>query len=144
MMPFTPDSFEAQSLNARPNGGYFLPGVWLMKLHLAIASSLALSLMILPSMTFAQAPASSNPATGGTVAPEPAKDAPSAPGSQSVGNAESEANSIATKIEQARKQGKDVTKPETEEKQGEAALQAGYKAEAAQHFRRAEDELGTM
>ena len=76
--------------------------------------------------------------------PRPNKDAPAAPGAQSVSNAEGEANSIASRIEQARKQGKDVSKAETEEKQGEAALQAGYKAEAAQHFERAKDDLGTM
>jgi len=116
-----------------------------MKLPLAIASGLILSLIALPSVTVAQSPPqTSGSATGGTVAAAPAKDAPSAPGSQSVGNAESEANSIASRIEQARKQGKDVTNAETEEKQGEAALQAGYKAEAAQHFQRAKEELGTM
>ena len=76
--------------------------------------------------------------------PAPAKDAPSAPGTQSVGNAEHEASSIAARIEQARKQGKDVSKAEAEEKQGEAALQAGYKAEAGQHFERAKQALGTM
>jgi hypothetical protein len=105
-----------------------------------IFGALVFSTLSLPT-PFAQT-SNPNPVTGGTVAPAPAKDAPAAPGSQSVGNAESEANSIATRIEQARKQGKDVTKAETEEKQGEAALQAGYKAEAAQHFERANDELG--
>jgi hypothetical protein len=115
-----------------------------MKYFLSLSGIIIASSLYLAAPGFAQTTPNPNPATGGTVASEPAKDAPSAPGSQSVGNAESEANSIATKIEQARNQGKDVTKPETEEKQGEAALQAGYKAEAAQHFRRAEDELGTM
>jgi len=117
-----------------------------MKFRITLASSgLLLSLMILPPATFAQnPPQTSGSATGGTVAPAPAKEAPAAPGSQSVENAESEARSIASKIEQARKQGKDVSKAEAEEKQGEAALQAGYKAEAAQHFNRAKQDLGTM
>jgi hypothetical protein len=105
---------------------------------LTIGGAIFSMLSLLP-VAFAQ---TSKPATGGTVASAPASEAPSAPGSQSVGNAESEAASIATRIEQARKQGKDVTKAETEEKQGEAALQAGYKAEAAQHFQRANDDLG--
>ena len=48
------------------------------------------------------------------------------------------------RIEEARKQGKDVSKAEAEQKQGQAALQAGYKAEAAQHFHRAKEDLGTM
>ena len=78
------------------------------------------------------------------MAPAPAKEAPAVPGAPSAENAESEASSIAVRIEQARKQGKDVTKAEIEEKQGEAALQAGYKAEAAQHFNRAKQDLGTM
>ena len=116
-----------------------------MRSRIAFASGLLLSLMILPPATFAQnSPETSGSATGGTVAPAPAKDAPAAPGSQSVGNAESEASSIASRIEQARKQGKDVSQAEAEEKQGEAALQAGYKAEAAQHFDRARQDLGTM
>jgi hypothetical protein len=116
-----------------------------MKLPLAIASGLILSLMALPSVTLAQnPPQTSGSASGGTVAAAPSKDAPSAPGSQSVGNAESEASSIATRIEEARKEGKDVSNAETEEKQGEAALQGGYKAEASQHFQRAKDDLGTM
>ena len=103
---------------------------------------MALSLAFVPPAIFAQT--SGNPATGGTVAPAPEKDAPAAPGAQSASNAESEASGIASRIEQARKQGKDVSKAETEEKQGEAALQAGYKAEAAQHFQRAKEDLGTM
>jgi len=112
-----------------------------MKLPVAFASGLILCSMALGPFVYAQATQQGNPATGGTVSGLPAKDAPSAPGSQSVGNAESEASSIATRIEQARKQGKDVSHAETEEKQGEAALQAGYKAEAAQHFQRAKDDL---
>ena len=108
----------------------------------SIFAAMALSLAFVSPAIFAQT--SPNPATGGTVAPAPNKDAPAAPGAQSVSNAEGEANGIASRIEQARKQGKDVSKAETEEKQGEAALQAGYKAEAAQHFERAKDDLGTM
>ncbi len=106
---------------------------------------MALSLVFFQPATFAQT-SSNKPdaASGGTVAPAPAKDAPASPGSQSVGNAESEASRIASRIEQARKQGKDVSKAEAEEKQGEAALHAGYKAEAAQHFNRAKQDLGTM
>jgi len=100
---------------------------------------LILALILFAPAGFAQTPP--NP-SGGTVPAAPAKDAPSAPGTQSLGNAEHEASSIAAKIEQARKQGKDVTKAEAEEKQGEAALQAGYKAEAGQHFERAEQALG--
>jgi hypothetical protein len=107
-----------------------------------IFSALVFSALSLVPSAFAQTTSNPNPVTGGTVAPAPAKEAPAAPGSQSVGNAESEASSIAARIEQARKQGKDVTRAETEEKQGEAALQAGYKAEAAQHFERANDDLG--
>jgi hypothetical protein len=115
-----------------------------MRFHIALASGgLLLGLMI--SATFAQTPPQApQSASGGTVASAPAKEAPAAPGSQSASNAESEANSIADKIEKARKQGKDVSKAEAEEKQGEAALQGGYKAEAAQHFERAQQDLGTM
>ena len=117
-----------------------------MKMRIALASSgLLLSLTLIALPTFAQtSPSKPDSATGGTVAPAPAKEAPAAPGSPSAANAESEASSIAMKIEQARKQGKDVSKAETEEKQGEAALQAGYKAEATQHFNRAKQDLGTM
>jgi len=102
---------------------------------------LILALMLFAPPAFAQSP--QNP-SGGTVPSAPAKEAPSAPGTQSVGNAEHEASSIAARIEQARKQGKDVSRAEAEEKQGEAALQAGYKAEAGQHFERAKQALGTM
>ncbi len=116
-----------------------------MKLPIALASGLILSLTAFAPMTFAQnPPETAGSATGGTVAPAPAKEAPAAPGMQSTNNAEGEASSIAAKIEQARKQGKDVTKAEIEEKQGEAALRGGYKAEAAQHFDRAKQDLGTM
>jgi hypothetical protein len=118
----------------------------LMSFRIALAAgTLALSMMALPVMTLAQnPPETSGSATGGTVAPAPAKDAPAAPGAQSPENAESEASSIAMRIEAARKQGKDVSKAEIEEKQGEAALRGGYKAEAAQHFDRAKQDLGTM
>ena len=117
-----------------------------MKSRIAFASStLLLSLMVLAPATFAQnPPETAGSATGGTVASAPAKDAPAAPGSQSVGNAENEARDIATRIEAARKQGKDVSQAEAEEKQGRAALQGGYKAEAEQHFNRARQDLGTM
>ena len=108
----------------------------------SIFGAMALSLVCFCPASFAQN--SPNPATGGTVAPAPNKDAPTAPGAPTVRSAESEANGIASRIEEARKQGKDVSKAETEEKQGEAALQAGYKAEAAQHFERAKEDLGTM
>jgi len=105
----------------------------------------ALSLMFLVPATFAQMSENKpNAASGGTVAPAPSREAPSAPGSQSAGNAESEASSIAGRIEEARKQGRDVSRAETEEKQGEAALRAGYKAEAAQHFERAKKDLDAM
>ncbi len=115
-----------------------------MKLRIAFASSLMLSLMAFAPMTFAQnPPGTAGSATGGTVAPVPAKDAPAAPGAQSANNAENEASSIAAKIEQARKQGKDVSQAELEEKQGEAALRGGYKAEATEHFDRAKQDLGT-
>jgi hypothetical protein len=107
----------------------------------SILGAMALLLVCFCPASFAQNP---NPATGGTVAPAPNKDSPAAPGAQSASKAESEASGIATRIEQARKQGKDVSKAETEETQGEAALQAGYKAEAAQHFERAKEDLGTM
>lgn len=117
-----------------------------MKLRITPAfSSLLLTLILLPLATFAQTSANKpDAATGGTVTAAPAKEAPVAPGAPSAENAESEASTIASKIEQARKQGKDVSQAEAEEKQGEAALQAGYKAEAAQHFKRAEQDLGTM
>lgn len=104
-------------------------------------SGLILALILFAPAAFAQSP--QNP-SGGTVPSAPAKDAPSAPGTQSAASAEHEASSIAAKIEQARKDGKDVSKAEAEEKQGEAALQAGYKAEAGQHFERAKQALGTM
>jgi hypothetical protein len=101
---------------------------------------LILALIIFAPRAFGQSP--QNP-SGGTVPPAPAKDAPSAPGTQSLGNAERQASSIAARIEQARKEGQDVSKAEAEKKQGQAALQAGYKAEAGQHFERAEQALGT-
>ena len=81
-----------------------------MSFRIALAAgTLALSMMALPVMTLAQnPPETSGSATGGTVAPAPAKDAPAAPGAQSPENAESEASSIASRIEAARKQGKTV------------------------------------
>ncbi len=109
-----------------------------------VLSGLLLSLAAIPAAFAQNPPETTGSATGGTVAPAPAKEAPAAPGIQSTNNAEGEASSIAAKIEQARKQGKDVTKAEIEEKQGEAALRGGYKAEAAQHFDRAKQDLGTM
>jgi hypothetical protein len=116
-----------------------------MKLPIAFASGLVLSIIAFAPVTFAQNPPETvGSATGGTVPPAPAKDAPAAPGTQSVGNAENEASNIAARIEAARKQGKDVTQAELEEKQGEAALRGGYRAEAAQHFDRAKQDLGTM
>jgi hypothetical protein len=116
-----------------------------MKLPIIFASGLVLSLIAFAPMTYAQnPPETAGSATGGTVAPAPAQEAPAAPGAQSANSAESEASSIAAKIEQARKQGKDVSQAELEEKQGEAALRGGYKAEAAQHFDRAKQDLGTM
>ena len=104
-------------------------------------AGLILVLALFAPMAFAQSP--QNPG-GGTVPPAPAKDAPSAPGTESAVSAEHEASSIAAKIEKARKQGKDVSKAEAEEKKGEAALQAGYKSEAGEHFERAKQALGTM
>jgi hypothetical protein len=114
-------------------------------LNLSAFSGLLLLLILGGPAAFAQSsPNKPDAASGGTTAPAPAKDAPSAPGSQSAKSAENEANGIALKIEDARKQGKDVSHAEVEEKQGKAALRAGYKAEAAQHFERAEQDLGTM
>ena len=56
-----------------------------------VLSGLLLSLAAIPA-SFAQNPLeTSGSATGGTVAPAPAKEAPAAPGAQSAGNAESEA-----------------------------------------------------
>jgi hypothetical protein len=104
-------------------------------------SSLFCSLMLFTPVVFAQG---GDAASGGTVPSAPAKDAPAAPGSQSAANAHSEAKALTAQIEKARQAGKDVSKAATEEKQGEAALQAGYKAEAAQHFERARQDLGTM
>ena len=105
---------------------------------------LVFSLLVVPAAFAQNPPETSGSATGGTVAPAPAKDAPVAPGAPAGANVEREASLIASKIEQVRKQGKDVSKAEAEEKQGEAALQAGYKAEAAQHFMRARQNLGTL
>jgi len=114
------------------------------RLNILLIGVLLVSLTAI-SAAFAQNPAeTSGSATGGTVAPAPAKEAPAAAGAPSTENAENEASAIATKIEEARKQGKDVSKAEAEQKQGQAALQAGYKAEAAQHFHRAKEDLGTM
>ena len=116
-----------------------------MKYSTIVFSALLTGLIATGSVSFAQnPPENAGSATGGTVAPAPANEAPAAPGMQSATNAESEANSIAAKIDQARKQGKDVSQAELEEKQGEAALRAGYKAEAAQHFTRAKQDLGTI
>jgi hypothetical protein len=112
-------------------------------LIISLIGALALSFLVFQTQAKAQAMTQPNPATGGTVEPVPSKDAPSAPGAPSTMNAESEASGIAARIEDARKQGKDVSHAEVEEKQGEAALQAGYKAEALQHFRRAKEDLGT-
>jgi hypothetical protein len=104
-------------------------------------AGLIVALALFAPVAFAQSPQSPG---GGTVPPAPAKDAPSAPGTESAVSAEHEASSIAAKIEKARKQGKDVSKAEAEEKKGEAALQAGYKSEAGEHFERAKQALGTM
>jgi len=112
-------------------------------LILSLFGATALSLVVFQAQAAAQAMSEPNPATGGSVEPAPAKDAPAAPGAPTTMNAESEANGIAARIEDARKQGKDVSHAEVEEKQGEAALQAGYKAEAVQHFQRAKEDLGT-
>ena len=109
-----------------------------------ILGGLLLSLSAIPASFAQNPPETSGSATGGTVAPAPAKEAPSVAGAPSAENAESEASAIASRIEEARKQGKDVSKAEAEQKQGQAALQAGYKAEAAQHFNRAKEDLGTM
>ena len=109
-----------------------------------VLSGLLLSLTAIPASFAQNPPETSGSATGGTVAPAPAKEAPAVAGAPSVANAESEASAIASKIEEARKQGKDVSRAEAEQKQGQAALQAGYKAEAAQHFNRAKEDLGTM
>lgn len=109
-----------------------------------VLSALVLSLGVVPCSLAQNPPETSGSATGGTVAPAPAKEAPAVPGAPSVASAESEASGIASKIEEARKQGKDVSKAEAEQKKGQAALQAGYKAEAAQHFNRAKEDLGTM
>jgi hypothetical protein len=115
-----------------------------MNIRFSILSGLLVSVLATPTSFAQNPPQTAGSASGGTVAPAPANEAPAAPGSQSAGNAESEASGIASRIEAARKQGKDVSKAEAEEKQGEAALQAGYKAEAAQHFDRAKQDLGTM
>ena len=111
-------------------------------LILSLFGAIALSLVVFQTQAAAQAMTQPNPATGGTVETAPAKDAPAAPGAPTTMSAESEASGIATRIEDARKQGKDVSHAEVEEKQGEAALQAGYKAEALQHFQRAKEDLG--
>ena len=113
-----------------------------MNLRKVCASTILFcSLMLLASAVFAQEPGTTS---GGTVPSAPAKEAPAAPGSQSPANAESEAKALTAQIEKARQAGKDVGKAEAEEHQGEAALQAGYKAEAAEHFKRAREDLGTM
>jgi hypothetical protein len=116
-----------------------------VKHFLAFSSAFVAGFFLIWSVSFAQStPQTSGSATGGTVAPAPAKEAPAAPGAPTGQTAESEASSIASRIEEARKQGKDVSKAEAEQKQGQAALRAGYKAEAAQHFKRAKEDLGTM
>jgi len=113
-------------------------------LIVSLFGAVALSLVVFQTEASAQATTQPDPTTGGTVESAPAKDAPTAPGAPSTKNAESEASGIAARIEDARKQGKDVSNAEVEEKQGEAALQAGYKAEALQHFQRAKEDLGNM
>ena len=106
-----------------------------MKLRIALtATGLILSLMLFGPGAFAQ------PMGGPAQSPE---EAPAAPGAPNASGAENQAQTLALKIEQARKQGKDVSKAETEEKQGEAALRAGYRSEATQHFKRAQEELGS-
>jgi hypothetical protein len=113
-----------------------------MNLHKVFAAiGLVCSLIFFASAVFAQEPGTSS---GGTVPSAPAKEAPAAPGSQSAANAESEAKALTAQIEKARQAGKDVGKAAAEEQKGEAALQAGYKAEAAEHFKRAREDLSTM
>jgi|SRR5690242_5761692 len=97
-----------------------------------IATGLIVSFLVFSPAVFAQP-------MGGT--PQSPEEAPAAPGAPNATGVENEAQTLALKIEKARRQGKDVSKAEAEEKQGEAALRAGYKSEAAQHFKRAQLEL---
>jgi hypothetical protein len=115
--------------------GFFSPQESVMTPRTAFAASgLILSLMLLSPAAFAQ------PIGGPPQSPE---EAPAAPGAPNASSAENQAQKLALQIEKARKQGKDVSKAEAEEKQGEAALHAGYRSEATQHFKRAQQELGS-
>lgn len=81
------------------------------------------------------------PAGAATEQPQPPEKAPQAPGSPNASTAESLAQTIALKIHEARREGRDVHDAEAQEKPGEAALRAGFKAEALEHFRKAEISL---
>lgn len=106
-----------------------------------VGGTLVCAMMLLTSSALGQGAGTTS---GGNVPAAPAKEAPSAPGSQSAASAENEAKALTVQIEKARKAGKDVGQAEAEKTQGEAALQAGYKSEAAEHFKRAREDLGTM
>jgi hypothetical protein len=99
---------------------------------LAIAS--IVSFFLLSAAAFAQSAESHS---------QPPEQAPAAPGAPNAASAENQAQNVAVQIEKARREGKDVRNAETEEKQGEAALRAGYKSEAAQHFKQAEQDLSS-
>lgn len=100
-----------------------------------LTAAIAASFMMLAPAAFAQT---------STTHPQAPEEAPAAPGAPNATGVENQAQTLALRIEKARRDGKDVTKAETEEKQGEAALRAGYKSEATQHFKRAQQDLANQ
>ncbi len=106
-----------------------------------VAAGMILSLTMFAPITFAQGGATVQAPRAATEPPQPPEKAPQAPGSPNAETAEGLAQSVAMKIHDARREGKDVKNAEAQEKQGEAALRAGYKSEALAHFRKAEISL---
>ncbi len=105
------------------------------------AAGIILSLSLMAPVAFAQNAGTAQMPGATTERPQPPEAAPQAPGSPNAASAESVAQTVAMKIHQARRSGLNVKDAETEEKQGEAALRAGYKSEAMVHFRKAEVSL---
>lgn len=107
------------------------------------AAGVFLSLSLITPVAFAQNPGTAQePPPGAATEPaQPPEKAPQAPGLPNAATAESLAQTTALKIHEARREGRDVHDAEAQEKQGEAALRAGFKSEALEHFRRAEISL---
>jgi Fe-S oxidoreductase len=76
--------------------------------------------------------------------PAPPAAAPQAPGGPGASADMSQSQKLQDQIDAARKAGKNVNVAESEKKRGDAALAAGYKSEAAQHYERAQKQLSNI